>query len=99
VDTRALQARATSRPPPKATPEMAATVGLGPSSRMETKASLILLSIPPPPEALTNWLMSNPAQNLPEERGRRENGELCGVQLCVGQGDDGGWGTTYHWRP
>lgn len=77
--TRALQARATSRPPPKATPEMAATVGLGPSSRMETKKLLILLSMPPPPEALTNWLMSNPAQNLPGDGGRRENGRVSWV--------------------
>ena len=67
---RALHAMAISQPPPRATPWMAATVGFGPSSRNDTKAELILSSMPPPSPLFleTNWLMSNPAQNLPVGR-------------------------------
>ena len=39
---RALQARAVSRPPPRARDSTAATVGLGPLSSKEQKLSLIL---------------------------------------------------------
>ena len=130
---RALQARAVSRPPPRATPSIAATVGFGPLSSSSQKLSLMLraanawqsgcvpgckqcwllgdkrcaalrahsvshrfggagcslagagnkaraarsrlsdqessrahvLSMPPPPDCLTNSLMSKPALNLP----------------------------------
>mmetsp|Transcript_32815 Transcript_32815/g.83865 ORF Transcript_32815/g.83865 Transcript_32815/m.83865 type:complete len:289 (+) Transcript_32815:1540-2406(+) len=59
---RALQAMATSRPPPSATPRMAATVGFGPASMRSHSIWLTSLSRPPPPEA--NWLISKPAQKL-----------------------------------
>ena len=65
---RALQARASSQPPPRAMPWMAATVGLGPLSARSQKASLMRLSMPPPPLDSTNWLMSNPAQKRPASR-------------------------------
>ena len=42
VQMRALQARAVSRPPPRARDSTAATVGLGPLSSKEQKLSLIL---------------------------------------------------------
>ena len=66
VATRALQASATSRPPPRASPRTAATVGLAPDSRSSQKASLILLSMPPPPPDFANWLMSKPAEKALE---------------------------------
>lgn len=48
VATRALQAIASSQPPPRASVWTAATVGLGPSSRRATNESLMRLSMPPP---------------------------------------------------
>ncbi len=51
--SRALHARAVSRPPPRATPSMAATVGLGPLSSSSQKLSLILCS-----RARLRWLWS-----------------------------------------
>ena len=66
VATRALHARATSSPPPRARPRTAATVGLAPDSSSSQKASLILLSMPPPPPDFANWLMSNPAEKALE---------------------------------
>lgn len=55
---------ATSRPPPRATPWIAATVGFLPPSRTSQIASLMLLSMPPPPAAAWNWLISKPAEKL-----------------------------------
>mmetsp|Transcript_43085 Transcript_43085/g.129382 ORF Transcript_43085/g.129382 Transcript_43085/m.129382 type:complete len:324 (-) Transcript_43085:373-1344(-) len=64
VHTRALQPMATSRPPPSATPLMAATVGLAPPSSTAQMASLIEPSMPPPPEPLRNCWMSKPGLKL-----------------------------------
>lgn len=67
VHTRALQASASSQPPPRAMVDTAATVGLGPLSISSQKASLMRSSMPPPPLDCWNWLMSKPAQKRPGE--------------------------------
>mmetsp|Transcript_6691 Transcript_6691/g.11381 ORF Transcript_6691/g.11381 Transcript_6691/m.11381 type:complete len:340 (-) Transcript_6691:119-1138(-) len=64
VHTLALQAMATSQPPPRATPWMAATVGLGPPSNSAQKVSLMVSSMPPPPSEFLNCWMSNPGLKL-----------------------------------
>mmetsp|Transcript_5505 Transcript_5505/g.13639 ORF Transcript_5505/g.13639 Transcript_5505/m.13639 type:complete len:299 (+) Transcript_5505:1838-2734(+) len=64
VHTRALHAMATSSPPPRATPWIAATVGLGPFSSTVQKASLMDESMPPPPDWFLNCWISKPGEKL-----------------------------------
>ena len=60
VQTRPLHARATSQPPPRATPRTAATVGLSPFSRRAVSTALTSPKLSPL-GPLANWEMSNPA--------------------------------------
>mmetsp|Transcript_6479 Transcript_6479/g.19543 ORF Transcript_6479/g.19543 Transcript_6479/m.19543 type:complete len:307 (-) Transcript_6479:240-1160(-) len=66
VHTLALQAAATSHPPPRATPWMAATVGFAPSSKTRVRIWLapLTLSFTFSGDCAANCAMSNPAQKF-----------------------------------